>query len=182
VLFEERTILARLDELGRAITQDYRGRELTVVAILHGSIVFMADLLRRIHLPLRIESINVASYHGGTSSSGAVEFNQLRLPDLRGQHVVVLDDILDSGRTLKVIKERLLEECQPLSVRSCVLLSKTRERATEVNAEYVGFDVDDCFVVGYGLDYKGRYRNLPLVGTLRKEVIEAETEHRCHER
>ena len=176
ILFHEATILARLEELGRQVTADYAGMELTVVAVLHGSVVFLADLLRRIHLPVRMECISVASYHGGTVSSGRIEFNQLRLPDLRGQHVLVLDDILDSGRTLHAISNRLLEECEPLSVRHCVLLDKKRDREVEVETDYVGFEVDDCFVVGYGLDYKGRYRNLPLVGTLRKELLVAADE------
>jgi len=176
VLFHETTILSRLDGMAREITEEYRGKELTVIAILHGGLVFLADLLRRIHLPLKVETISVASYHGGTESSGKITFNQIHLPDLTGQHVIVLDDILDTGRTLAAIRERLLAECHPESVRSCVLLDKKAKRAAEVEADYVGFEIEDHFVVGYGLDYQGRYRNLPLVGTLKQEFIEAGAE------
>lgn len=171
VLFHETTILRRLDELGHEITEKYRGRNLTVVAILHGGMIFMADLLRRVQLPLKVEAVSVSSYHGGTESSGVVEFNQVSLPKLAGEHVLLCDDILDSGRTLAAIKARLTEECDAASVESCVLLSKVRERAEDVEAEFVGFEIGDEFVVGYGLDYRGRYRNLPLVGTLKPEKI-----------
>ncbi|CAN5445104.1 hypoxanthine phosphoribosyltransferase [soil metagenome] len=172
ILYHETTILSRLDEMARGIVDDYAGRELTVVAILHGSIIFVADLLRRIHLPLRVETISVSSYHGGIESSGAITFNHQDLPDFRGQHVLLVDDILDSGRTLAAIRERVLSECRAESVRICVLLRKRLERAEEVRADYVGFEIGDEFVVGYGLDYQGRYRNLPMVATLTPEAIE----------
>ena len=165
ILHHETTIYARLDALANQITNDYRGKEITALAILHGSIIFMADLLRRIPLPLRMESLNVSSYHGGMDSSGTVTFHQ-DLPDLRGQHVLVLDDILDTGRTLHAIRERIVEEMQPASFRVCVLLQKRKLRAKEVDADYVGFEIDDEFVVGYGLDYQGHYRNLPYIGVL----------------
>lgn len=171
VLLDEPTILARLDVLAREIMSAFRGRDLTVVAILHGGLVFAADLLRRVDLPLKLETISVASYHGGTESSGEVVFNQVRLPDLAGRDVLVVDDILDTGRTLTAIRSRLLDECGARSVRTCVLLSKRRPRAVAVEADYVGFEIDDEFVVGYGLDFRGEYRNLPLVATLREEVI-----------
>jgi hypoxanthine phosphoribosyltransferase len=171
ILFHETTIHKRLDELGHAITQEYRGKNLTVVAILHGGIVLVADLLRRIQLPLKMECISVSSYHGGTESSGVVTFNQTKLPDFTGEHVLVVDDILDSGRTLHAIGKRMTTECHAASVKSCVLLSKRKTRAAEVEADYVGFEIDDEFVVGYGLDYAGRYRNLPFIGILKAEAI-----------
>lgn len=171
VLHHETTILSRLDVMARDIMKEYRGKPLTVVAILHGGLILMADLLRRVQLPLHIETISVSSYHGGTESSGHITFNQHKLPDVAGRHVLLMDDILDSGRTLAAIRQRLMEECHPLSVKSCVLLRKRKERACEVDAEYVGFDIDDEFVVGYGLDYEGRYRNLPYIGTLKQECI-----------
>ena len=173
ILFHEQTILSRLDELARAITDAYRGEELTVVTVLTGSLIFAADLLRRIPLPLRLECLQVASYHGGTESTGTVTFQQLSLPDVRGRHVLVLDDILDSGRTLHAICARLHGE-SPASVRICVLLRKAKERAGELDADFTGFEIGDEFVVGYGLDYAGRYRNLPFVGVLRREVFAAE--------
>ena len=171
ILFHESTILSRLDEIAWEITQDYRGKPLTAVAVLHGGMIFMADLLRRVHLPLRIQTINVASYHGETTSSGEVTFQSLTMPDIEGQHVLLLDDILDSGRTLHAIGKRLSEGCGALSVSSCVLLQKRKERAEEVEADYVGFEIGDEFVIGYGLDYDGRYRNLPFVGTLKPELV-----------
>ena len=171
ILHHETTILSRLDAMARDIMRDYAGRELTVVAILHGGLIFMADLLRRVQLPLRIETISVASYHGGNESSGTVTFLQNRLPDLKGRHVLLLDDILDSGRTLYAIRERLAAECDPASLRICVLLKKRKQRECVVEADYTGFDIDDEFVVGYGLDYDGRYRNLPYIGVLKPEAI-----------
>ena len=167
ILFHEQTILARLDELAAQITEDYRGRELTVIAVLNGSLMFMADLLRRIPLPLKVDCLSVGSYHGGTASSGTVTFHQLSLPDIDGRHVLILDDILDSGRTMHAICEKLRAERKPASLRICVLLAKRKERAREVAADYVGFEIGDEFVVGYGLDYQERYRNLPFVGVLR---------------
>jgi hypoxanthine phosphoribosyltransferase len=173
VLHHETTILSRLDAMARDIMHDYAGRELTVVAILQGGLILMADLLRRVQLPLRIETLSVESYHGGTESSGEVTFLQNRLPDLNGRHVILLDDILDSGRTLHAVRERLSTECRPVSMRICVLLRKRKQRVCVVEADYVGFDIDDDFVVGYGLDYRGRYRNLPYIGVLKPEAVNA---------
>lgn len=170
VLFDEKTILTRLDEIAARITDDYRERELTVIAVLNGSLIFMADLLRRIPLPLKLDCLSVASYHGGTKSTGEVVFRQVNLPDVAGRHILVLDDILDSGQTLAAIR-RKLEEANPRSIRVCVLLEKQIERAVAVDAEYVGFKIGNEFVVGYGLDYMERYRNLPCIGVLRKELV-----------
>jgi hypoxanthine phosphoribosyltransferase len=173
ILFHEQTILARLDALAAQITADYMGRELTVVAVLNGSLMFMADLLRRIPLPLRLDCLSVSSYHGGTESSGTVTFDQHSLPDIDGRHVLIIDDILDTGRTLAAICEKLRRECRPLSVKSCVLLSKKKARAVPIEADYFGFEIENEFVIGYGLDYAERYRNLPFVGVLKASVPEA---------
>ena len=170
VLFSEQTILARLDELAAQIVRDYRERELTVIAVLNGSLIFMADLLRRLPLPLKLDCLSVASYHGGTKTTGEVVFRQVNLPDVEGRHILVLDDILDSGLTLNAIR-RKLEEANPLSVRVCVLLEKQIPRAAPVEADYIGFKIGNEFVVGYGLDYMERYRNLPCIGVLRKDLI-----------
>jgi hypoxanthine phosphoribosyltransferase len=172
VLYDEPTILRRLDEIAAQIVADYQERDLTVIAVLNGSLIFMADLLRRIPLPLKLDCLSVASYHGGTSTSGEVVFNQLALPDVAGRHILILDDILDSGVTLAAIGEKL-RAARPLSVRLCVLLRKQKTRLRPVEADYVGFDISDEFVVGYGLDYLERYRNLPCIGVLRTELIEA---------
>src|SRR5687767_15227035 len=126
-LFHEQTILQRLDQLAAAITRDYEGKDLTVVAVLNGSVFFMADLLRRIQLPLRLDCLSVSSYHGGTESSGTVTFDQTSLPDVEGRHVLILDDILDTGLTLHAICGRLRAEAQPASVRICVLLQKRKQ-------------------------------------------------------
>ena len=170
ILFDEATIHRRLDELAARISEDYRDRELTVVAILNGSVILMADLLRRIPLPLKLDCLSVASYHGGVKSFGELIFRQVALPDVAGRHILILDDILDSGVTLATIREKL-ETASPLSVRICVLLEKKRVRTRAVAPDYVGFEIADEFVVGYGLDYMERYRNLPCIGVLRKELI-----------
>ncbi len=173
VLFHESTILRRLDELAAEITHDFSGRgDLTVVAVLNGSFMFLSDLLRRIPLPLRVECVSVSSYHGGTISSGVVTFDQLSTPAVADRHVLILDDILDSGLTLHAIRQKLTA-AGARSVRSCVLLRKTRTRVRDVDADYVGFDIADEFVVGYGLDFQEQYRNLPCVGVLSEGVIRA---------
>ena len=173
ILFHEGTILVRLDELAAQITDDYRDKELTVIAVLNGSFMFMADLLRRVPLPLRVDCLSVSSYHGGTETSGTVTFDQNTLPDIDGRHVLILDDILDSGLTLHAITTKLHAETKPLSIRSCVLLAKRKVRAVDEQADYVGFEIGDEFVVGYGLDFQERYRNLPFVGVLRRELYTA---------
>ena len=183
VLFDEPAILRRLDEIAAQISKDYRDKELTVIAVLNGSLMFMADLLRRIQLPLKLDCLSVASYHGKAQTSGEVIFKsatadpsyggQIAPPDVKDRHVLILDDILDSGHTLAAIREKL-ETAQPRSIRICVLLSKKKQRAREVDADYLGFEIEDEFVVGYGLDYDERYRNLPCIGVLRKELIESD--------
>ncbi|MEO0414504.1 MAG: hypoxanthine phosphoribosyltransferase [Verrucomicrobiota bacterium] len=165
VLFSKETIQNRIAELGAAITRDYQKEPLTVVTILQGGALFMADLIRAIDLPLKLDSISVASYEG-TQSTGHVTFHQTRLPDIDGRHVLMLDDILDTGRTLHAISHKLREEADPLSIKSAVLLSKKVDRAEKIEADYVGFEVENEFVIGYGLDYDGDYRNLPYIGVL----------------
>jgi len=175
VLFGKDEIDRRIVEMGEEITTDMEGSTLSVVAILQGGALFMADLIRQIHLPLRIESITVASYHGGTASSGTVSFRQNQMPDVEGRDVLVLDDILDTGRTLSAVMETISLKCKPRSIRSAVLLSKRIDRAVQIEADYSGFDIGNEFVVGYGLDYKEEYRNLPVIGTLKSEYIDADS-------
>jgi hypoxanthine phosphoribosyltransferase len=170
VLFDEPTILRRLDELAAEISAEYRNRELTVIAVLNGSIILMADLLRRIPLPLRLDCISAVSYHGGTTTSGELVFKQIALPDVENRHILILDDILDSGVTLATIRDKLIAK-RPLSVRICVLLRKRKPRRRAVEPDYVGFDIADEFVVGYGLDYMEKYRNLPYIGVLRADKL-----------
>lgn len=170
VLFDEPAINRRLDEIAAQISRDYRDRELTVIAVLNGSLMFMADLLRRIPLPLKLDCLSVASYHGKAQTSGDIIFKQVALPDVIDRHILILDDILDSGQTLAAIREKL-ETAKPRSTRVCVLLSKNKQRVRHVDVDYVGFEIEDEFVVGYGLDFMERYRNLPYIGVLRKELI-----------
>lgn len=170
VLIDEGVIERRLDVLAGRILESFRGKDFVVIVILKGALVFTADLLRRMPLPLEIECLNVASYHGGTESSGHVDFLDAKLPDVAGRSVLLVDDILDTGRTLAAVKKRLSAN-GAAEVESCVLLSKEKERAEEVEADYVGFGIGDEFVIGYGLDFQGLYRNLPYIGVLKEEVI-----------
>ena len=166
VLIDEAVIEKRLDSMAGEIERDFPAGPMVVIILLKGALVFAADLLRRVPRPLEIECLNVASYHGGTESSGNVDFLDRHFPEVRGRHVLLLDDILDTGRTLHAVRERLKEE-GAAAVHTGVLLAKDKQRAEEVEADYVGFRIGDEFVVGYGLDYKGRYRNLPYVGVLK---------------
>ena len=170
VLFRESTIMSRLDEMASQISSDYAGKELTVLAVLNGSLMFGADLLRRLEMPLRLDCLSVSSYHGA-STTGVVKFNQLHLPDVHGRHVLIVDDILDSGHTLHAIRDKLQNETSPLSIKICVLLRKDVPRQRELEADYVGFDIANEFVVGYGLDYMERFRNLPYIGVVSDETI-----------
>jgi hypoxanthine phosphoribosyltransferase len=171
VLYHESTILSRLDEMAHQITQDYDSRELTVISILNGSFIFMADLLRRVPLPLQLDSLSVSSYHG-MQSKGTIQFRQSQIADVRGRHVLIMDDILDSGLTLHTIKKRFAEESGAASIKLCVLLRKNVQRECAIEADYVGFNIEDEFVVGYGLDYNEQYRNLPYIGVLKVEAIQ----------
>ena len=170
VLFDEPAIHRRLDEIAAQISKDYCNRELTVMAVLNGSLIFMSDLLRRVPLPLKLDCLSVASYHGKAQTSGEVIFKQVAVPDVVDRHILLLDDILDSGHTLAAIRDKLVT-ARPRSIRICVFLSKKKERARQIDADYVGFEIEDEFVVGYGLDFMEQYRNLPYVGVLRKELI-----------
>lgn len=170
VLIPTQQIHERLDQLAAQIHRDYQGKELTVLAVLHGSLIFAADLLRRIPMTLRLSSINASSYHG-TESSGQVDLGQMALPDLSGRHVLILDDILDTGLTLAAIREKIQREYSPLSLKVCVLLRKLKPRVRAVDADYAGFDIRDEFVIGYGLDYCEQFRNLPYIGVLKAETL-----------
>ena len=166
VLIDEKVIEKRLDAMAEEIDREFPAGPILAIVLLKGAFVFAADLLRRIPRPLEIECLNVASYHGGSESSGSVKFLDHALPDVKGRHVLLLDDILDTGRTLKAVADLLkLEGCA--AVHTGVLLAKDKVRAEEVQADYVGFEIGDEFVVGYGLDYQGLYRNLPFVGVLK---------------
>lgn len=172
VLIDEEIIQKRLDVLASRVEEDFAGKPMVVVALLKGAILFMADLLRRVPLPMQIECLNVASYHGGTESSGEVVFLDRSMPDVRGKAVLLVDDILDTGKTLEAVMAKLEAE-GAAEVKTCVLLAKDIEREVVAEADYTGFVIGDEFVVGYGLDYQGRYRNLPYVGLLKQSVTGA---------
>lgn len=171
ILIDEEVIEKRLDAMAAEIERDFPQGPLVVVILLKGALVFAADLLRRVPRVLEIECLNVASYHGGLESSGKVDFLDRHFPEVKGHHVLLLDDILDTGRTLHAVTERLLEE-GAVAVHTAVLLAKDKPRSEEVDADYIGFRIGDEFVVGYGLDYQGKYRNLPYVGVLKMSAVE----------
>lgn len=165
VLVAEKEIAARVAELGRAIARDYADGALVLVGVLQGAIPFIADLMRALPIDVTVDFLRASSYGGGMSSSGAVRLVADLSVDVADRHVLVVDDIVDTGHTLAALK-RTLEARRPRSVKTCVLLDKTGRRETEVQIDYVGFTIPNVFVVGYGLDYDGLYRNLPHVATL----------------
>ncbi len=171
VLISEAQLKKRVGELAREIERDYAGRELVVVAVLNGTVVFLADLIRQLQLPLRLDFIGVSSYREGVESKELVFTKELRL-DVKGREVLILDDILDTGRTLKLVSEKI-RKLKPLGMRICVLLDKPSRRLEEVRADYTGFEIPDKFVIGYGLDFAERYRNLPFIGILKPHIYEA---------
>ncbi len=174
ILIDRERIARRVTELGQEIKTDLEGLpddgEIVLVSVLTGSIIFLADLIRQLPQKLRIAVVTVNSYPGtATTSQGSVIVGDVNL-DIEGKHVLIVDDILDSGGTLRLIRAEL-ESRKPKSIRACVLLRKERTSAMETPCEFVGFDIPDVFVVGYGLDYDNYYRNLPDIGTLKKEAM-----------
>src|ERR1700746_2602679 len=152
------------------ISNDYHDRELTVIAVLNGSLMFMSDLLRRIPLPVKLDCVSAVSYHEKAQTSGEDTFKEVVFPDVVGRNFLILDDILDSGHTLAAIRDKLTT-AKARSIRACVLLSKKKQRARRVDADYVGFEIEDEYGVGYGLEFMERYRNLPYIGVLRKDLL-----------
>lgn len=170
VLIDEDVIQRRLTVLAEKIIADFEGKPMVAVALLKGAVLFVADLIRHIPLPMEFELLNVSSYHGGLKSSGEVLFLDKEQPDLHGKHVLLLDDILDTGLTMEAVTAKLREQGAEV-VKTCVLLAKDIPRETVKEADYTGFVIGDEFVVGYGLDYQDRYRNLPYVGILKESAI-----------
>jgi hypoxanthine phosphoribosyltransferase len=169
VLLTEDQIQARVSELGVQLNADYAGLEPVLISVLKGSIVFLADLVRGMELPLSIDIMEVSSYGAATETSGQVRILKDLSNPIEGRHVIVVEDIIDTGLTLNYLL-RYLREKGPASLRICCLLDKPARRLTEIPIDYVGFTIPDRFVVGYGLDYGERYRNLPYVGVLRPSV------------
>ena len=166
VLLSAEDIHARVADMAKQIECDYAGKLITVVALMDGALFFVADLLRQIDLPIRLVTLGASSYHGGTQSSGQVKLQWPAGVSFTGEHVLLLDDILDTGLTLTALHERLSAE-SPATLRTGVLLNKNRPRAQDSPLDYCGFEIEDEFVVGYGMDYQGRFRNLPCIGILK---------------
>ena len=171
ILYSEEALNARLTELGEQITNDYEGKPLSVISILKGSNIFTSDLVRKINLPLKMDFMAVSSYGNATESTGVVRIIKDLDGSVEGENLLIVEDIVDSGLTLKYLKEILLTR-NPASVKICTLLDKPARRKESVNIDYLGFEVPDGFIVGYGIDYAERYRNLPYVGILKRSVYE----------
>jgi hypoxanthine phosphoribosyltransferase len=170
VLIRQRQIAQRVRKLADEIERDFAGRDLVVVSLLNGTVMFLADLIRHLSLPMRLDFIGVSSYRDGTESRELILTKETRL-EVRGRDVLVVDDILDTGRTLKCVLDKL-RELKPRRIKVCVLLEKKDRRVERVRADYVGFSIPDLFVVGYGLDFAERYRNLPFVGILHPQYYQ----------
>ncbi|MBT9683095.1 hypoxanthine phosphoribosyltransferase [Pseudoflavonifractor sp. MCC625] len=173
VLFTEEQLQARVAEIAAQIDRDYAGKQPLLVSVLRGSFVFMADLVRRITLPCTVDFMAVSSYGSGTTSSGQVKIVKDLSEQIEGKDVIVVEDILDSGNTLSYLL-KLLEARHPASIRLCTLLDKPERRTKPVAVQYSGFTIPDEFVVGYGLDYDEKYRNLPYIGILKPRVYGGE--------
>jgi hypoxanthine phosphoribosyltransferase len=169
VLIDEASLQNRIAELGAAITDDYRGRDLLLVGVLKGAIFFMADLMRQIDIPCEVDFMAISSYGAGVDSSGVVRILKDLDISIEGRNVLVVEDIVDSGLTLSYLL-RNLEAREPASLETCALLTKPERRENDVVCRYVGFEIPNRFVIGYGLDFAERYRNLPYVGVLRDEL------------
>lgn len=166
VLIDESKLQARVRELGAQLTRDYRGKELTLLGVLKGSVFFVTDLARAIDLPLTVELLGVSSYQGGTETTGEVRITSDVTKPMAGKHILVVEDIIDTGLTMKFLLENLAAR-HPASLKVCSLLEKPSRARTKIDIDYKGFVIDDVFVVGYGLDFGERYRNLPFIGVMK---------------
>ena len=171
ILFTRQQLAERVRELGQQITRDYLDKDLLVIGVLKGAAVFMSDLIREIDLDIRTDYIAVSSYGDEAESSGELRIIKDVSQRLKGYHVLLAEDIIDTGNTLHVLRQRMLDKGAE-SVKICALLDKPEQRIVPVHADYTGFTVPDGFIVGYGIDLAEKYRNLPFVGILKKEVYE----------
>jgi len=169
ILIDETTLQRRVAELGQAVSADYQGQDLMLVCVLKGGVAFLTDLMRRITVPHEIDFMAISSYGGQrTESSGVVRILMDLHADIAGRHVLLVEDIVDSGRTMDYLL-RALQARKPASLRVCTLLNKPCRRVVDVPLDYIGFDIPDDFVLGYGLDFDEKYRNLPFVGVLKQD-------------
>ena len=179
VLYSEETLRETVEALGKKISEDYRGRNLLLVSVLKGSVVFMSDLMRSITIPCKIDFITASSYHAGTESSGKVSVtDELSVKDVHGYDILIVEDILDTGRTLQKLSD-IFNKKGAASVKICTLLDKPERRdpSVKIKPTYVGAEVRNEFVVGYGLDFDQKYRNLPFIGILKPEVYNTQTQN-----
>jgi hypoxanthine phosphoribosyltransferase len=170
VLITADELQARIRELGREVTADYYGREVLLVGVLKGAVFFMADLMRHLKVPCEIDFMAISSYGASTDSSGVVRILKDLDINIEGRHVLVVEDIIDSGLTLSYLV-RNLESREPASLEVCALMTKTARREIDVDVRYIGFEIPNKFVIGYGLDFAERYRNLPYVGVLHSDLM-----------
>ena len=171
ILIEEKELQAKVAELGAKITEDYKNKDLLIVCVLKGAVVFVSDLIRKINLPLDIDFMAISSYGANTKSSGVVRILKDLNVSIEGKHILVVEDIIDSGLTLAYLMENLKSR-GPASVEICTILDKTERRTISLDIKYTGFQVPDEFVVGYGLDYAEKYRNLPYIAVLKEEIYQ----------
>ena len=171
ILIDEDELRAIVERLGEQITEDYKGKDVLLIGILKGSVIFMADLMRAIDLPCNIDFMAVSSYGSGTESSGRVKINKDLDNDIQDKDIIIIEDILDSGKTLYYIRD-ILSARKPASIKICTLFDKPERREADIKADYIGSLVPNEFIVGYGLDYAEYYRNLPFIGVLKESVYE----------
>lgn len=171
ILYSQETLAQKVRQMGQKISQDYAGKNPLLVSVLKGSVVFMSDLMRAIDIPCQIDFMMVSSYGAGVKTSGVVKIMKDLDTPLEGRDLIIVEDILDSGKTLHYLKG-MLGERHPKSIRIAALLDKPERREAPITADYVGFVVPDQFIVGYGLDYAEKYRNLPYIGVLKPEIYE----------
>jgi hypoxanthine phosphoribosyltransferase len=174
VLLDQMQITERISEMGKEISQDYQGKELLLIGVLKGAFIFLADLVRAIDLPIALDFVAVSSYGHSTETTGVVRIIKDVDYPVTGKHILLVEDIVDSGLTLKYLAQVLAEQ-KPASLKLCALLDKPERRKVSLDVDYIGFSIPNEFVVGYGLDYNGKYRNLPFVGTI-TQVVDSKAE------
>jgi hypoxanthine phosphoribosyltransferase len=170
ILIDEPTLQARIAALGKEISADYAGRDLLLIGVLKGAVFFMADLMRHVHVPCEVDFMAISSYGASTDSSGIVRILKDLDLSIEGRDVLIVEDIIDSGLTLSYLV-RALQAREPASLEVCTLLTKPERRAIDVDVKYTGFEIPNRFVIGYGLDFGERYRNLPFVGVLHDDLM-----------
>ena len=170
LVLNEEQIAQKVAELGKQISEDYAGEELVIISVLTGAIPFTADLLRKLEGDISLDTIIASSYGSGTTSSGTVKISKDITTDVTGKNVLLVDDVFDTGLTMSLLVENLKQRGAK-SVKSCVFLDKPSRRKVGYQVDYIGYEIPDAFVIGYGLDYDGKYRQLPYIGIIRPEVV-----------